>query len=781
MAQKFISPGVFTTEIDLSFLAQGVAGIGAVLVGRTPKGPAFLPMFVNGLDSFAAVFGDPNPKFQLPYAAKNYLKNSTSLTVVRVLGHDDGTSAVSGYFIDAGIQALTDGPNSSSLAILHHTGSNAALTVVGVPGDANNFIVKLTGSAGVIFQTTASFVQSSNNYVDKVLNTDPTLFDTYGHYLYENFKYAKPAASASWGVSPISGSTTDFERNFSGGTTAWVKSQPIGGQEFNLFRFHTRAHGRATNDDVKVMIANVKPSPAPTATPFGTFDVVVRKFSDTDQRISTVETFTGVNLDPASKNFISRVIGDHVENFDTTQRKFVGSGDFEAKSKHIQVELDLSVNAPHESLPFGHRGYSKELFDVVTGSVAPLVPDMRLTPNQFDRAHNLDQNICWGISFVSGGIADRMRADPNDPVLGEDAEFSLSKLSASYFNGKQVWNYEPSLPDSQQYVAVYGSASMHKFSLPFQGGFDGFDLRIADPLYLDNAATDDISWGAEALAVVSANRALDTIANPDAFDMNLLAVPGVNNIKITDKARQVVNDRADAMFVMDVTGSSVAEVIGLLKAREIDDNYTACYYPDMKMNDKTNVKILRISPSVAVVGAIAFSDRVGQPWFAPAGLNRGGLGQFDVFDVADRLNFQDRNDLYDNRINPIASFPNEGIVVFGQKTLQVKASALDRVNVRRLLIFAKKTVASAAKLLLFEPNNPQTWLRFLNAVNPIMENIRQGQGIERFKVVMDTTTNTNDLIDRNIMTGKIFLQPTKAAEFIDLSFIITNAGVSFGE
>jgi phage tail sheath protein FI len=263
--------------------------------------------------------------------------------------------------------------------------------------------------------------------------------------------------------------------------------------------------------------------------------------------------------------------------------------------------------------------------------------------------------------------------------------------------------------------------------------------------------------------------------------MNLLALPGIHNLKVVDKARSVVNDRQDAMFVMDVTGSTVAEVIGNLKNREIDDNYTACYYPDLKLNDRSANKMVRVSPSVAVMGAISFSDRVGQVFFAPAGLNRGGLGQFDIVDVADRLNFQDRNDLYDNRINPIATFPNEGIVVFGQKTLQIKASALDRINVRRLLIFAKKTIASAAKLLVFEPNNPATWQRFVNVVNPILEKVRQDQGIERFRVVMDTTTNTADLVDRNIMTGKIFLQPTKSAEFIDLSFIITNAGVSFGE
>lgn len=774
MAQKFISPGVFTTEVDLSFLAQGVAGIGAVLVGRTPKGPAFVPMFVSGMDSFAALFGDPDPKFQLPYAAKNYLKNSTSLTVVRVLGHDDGTSVTNGMLIPGSIQAITENPSGQALAVVHHTGSAAALTVVGVPLDANSFVVKLTGSAGVIFAATASFVPTAANFIEKVLNTDPTKFSTYGHYLYQNFSYAGLAPSASWGVAPISGSTLSFQRNFEQGVTPWVKSQPVGGQEFNLFRFHTLAHGNATNNDIKVMIANVKPSPAPTATPFGTFDVVVRRFSDTDQKVVTLETFTGCNLDKTSKNYLARVIGDHIETFDTSQRKFIGSGDFTNKSRHIRVEMDTAANSPNEALPWGHRAYTKEMFSASLG--IPSVPDFKMVPNQFDRVGNLDLNICWGLMFVSGGVDDRMKAKPNSALTADGAEFTLANLSSSYFNGKQVWNYvSGGLPVNQQHQAVYASASMYKFNMPFQGGWDGFDIRVQDPLYLSNVA-DDTDIG-----VVSAKRALDTVANPDAFDLNLLCVPGVHNIKVTDKARQVCSDRGDALCIVDVTGSSVAEVVGQLKAREIDDNYAACYYPDLKLNDKVNNVVLRVSPSIAVVGAIAYSDRVGQAWFAPAGLTRGGLGQFDIVDVADRLTFQDRNDLYDNRINPIATFPNEGIVVFGQKTLQVKASALDRINVRRLLIFAKKTIASAAKLLLFEPNNPATWQRFLNSVNPILENIRQNQGLDRFKVVMDTSTNTPDLIDRNIMTGKIFLQPTKAAEFIDLSFIITNAGVSFGE
>lgn len=764
MVQKYMSAGVFTNETDLSFLAQGVAGIGAIIVGRTTKGPAYVPTFVNGLDAYAAVFGAPDANFQVSYAAKNYLKNSTSLTVVRVLGHDDGSSVSSGYAVPA-ISAIADAASSAqALAILHHSGT---LTIAGVALDANNFTVSIPSVLGV----TASFLTSSANYITKVLNTDPTKYSTYGHYLAQNFSYAKPAASASWQAIGISGSTVSFARNFEGGTSAWVTSQPAGGQVFNLFRFNTIPHGRATNDSFKITISNVRPSPSPLATPYGTFDVVVRAFNDTDQRQVILESFSGVTLDPTSKNYILRAIGNHVEVFDTTQRKFIGSGDFANKSRYVTVELDTTVNAPLESLPWGHLGYSKEMFTSNSASV----PDMKLVINQYDRAGNIDPNICWGISHVSGGIGDRMRALPNSAVTTTDTAFSLSNLSASYVNGRQFWSYVAGLASSQQHVAVFQSASLYKFTIPLKGGFDGWDLRVEDPTYLSNVA-DDTDIG-----VVSLKRALDTIANPDQFDMNLLAVPGVHNVKVTDKARSVVNDRGDAMYVMDITGSSVVAAVGQMKAREIDDNYTACYYPDMKISDRSTNRIFRVAPSTVVMGALAFNDRVGQPWFAPAGLTRGGLGQFDVVDVVDRLTFKDRDELQENRINPIASFPVEGIVVFGQKTLQIKASSLDRINVRRLLIFAKKTVASAAKLLLFEPGNPSTWQRFLNAVNPILDNIRQNNGVNRFKVVMDSTTNTPDLVDRNIMTGKIFLEPTKSAEFIALDFVITNAGVSFGE
>lgn len=776
MAQKFSSPGVFTEEVDQSFLAQGVAGIGAAIIGRSLKGPAFTPILVTGYDSFAERFGAVDPSLQAPYAAKNYLKNAGALTFVRVLGHEDGTGKTNGYVV-GGITGIADqsGSDGKILAVLHHSGTAAVVTVSGVAGDANKFVVQV----GTLFGATASFVKTAPEYIEKVLNTDPTKYNTYGHYLAQVFKYAPVNASASWERRSAQGLPTSFAKNYTSGSTSWVKSQPIGGLEFNLFKFHTIAHGDATKDEVKVEISNVKPSASPTSNPFGTFDVIVRKFDDTDQKPVSLEQFIGCTLDPSSQAYIGRKIGDMVETFDTVQRKFIAEGTYPSKSKYIRVELDTASNAPDEALPFGHRGYSKLAFTTAA------VSDLPLAPHQVDKNGNIDANIRWGVVYASGGIADRMHTDPLSPTNATDADFSLGFLSASWNSqGKQVWAYNSGTATVHQ--PVFASASLYKFALPFAGGFDGFDVRVVDPLYLANGADENTSSGLAAgtgggHAVISAKRAIDAIANPDAFDMNLLALPGIHNLKIVDYARSLVNDRKDAMLVMDLTGSSVVEAIENLKNRDLDDNYTAAYYPDLKLNDRINNRTVRVAPSVAVLGALAYSDRVGQVFFAPAGLNRGGLGQFDIVDTVDRLNFNDRNDLYENRINPIATFPNEGIVVWGQKTLQVKASALDRVNVRRLMIYAKKTVASAAKGLVFEPNMSATWQRFINSVNPILEKIRQDQGVERFKVVMDSTTNTADVVDRNIMRGKIFLQPTKTAEYIDLSFVITNAGVSFGE
>jgi hypothetical protein len=215
------------------------------------------------------------------------------------------------------------------------------------------------------------------------------------------------------------------------------------------------------------------------------------------------------------------------------------------------------------------------------------------------------------------------------------------------------------------------------------------------------------------------------------------------------------------------------------KAENFDSSYAAMYWPWVQIADPATGKYIWVPQSVIMPSIYAFNDKVAAEWFAPAGLNRGG--QETVVQAARKLTHANRDVLYDGNVNPVATFPGEGVCVWGQKTLQKKASALDRVNVRRLLINLKKFIASVSKYLIFENNTTATRNRFLAQVNPYMESVQQRQGLYAFKVVMDESNNTPDVIDRNIMKGDIFIQPAKAAEFIVIDFNIMPTGATFND
>jgi len=223
-------------------------------------------------------------------------------------------------------------------------------------------------------------------------------------------------------------------------------------------------------------------------------------------------------------------------------------------------------------------------------------------------------------------------------------------------------------------------------------------------------------------------------------------------------------------------GVGMSTVTNVVKS--FDSNYTATYWPWVKIMDTDINKPVWVPPSVVMAGVISFNDTVAYEWFAPAGFNRGMLTE--ALEVESRLTHAERDDLYEGRVNPIATF-KEGISVWGQKTLQARPSALDRINVRRLLIAAKKFIASATKYLIFENNTTATRNRFLNIANPYFESVQQRQGLYAFKVIMDESNNTPDVIDRNQMIGEIFLQPAKSAEFIILDFNILPTGAVFPE
>ena len=283
--------------------------------------------------------------------------------------------------------------------------------------------------------------------------------------------------------------------------------------------------------------------------------------------------------------------------------------------------------------------------------------------------------------------------------------------------------------------------------------------------------------------------------------MNLVAMPGVTNNALTTHLINTCEDRADALAIIDLDGgythswddatteasrispTEVTSLVTTLRDRGINSSYGCAYYPWVRISDSINGARVWVPPSVVALGVMASSEAVAAPWFAPAGFNRGGLTEgaagLPVSQVRTKLTSKDRDTLYEANINPIASFPAEGIVVFGQKTLQVTPSALDRINVRRLLIFIKRRISFMATRVLFDQNTATTWIHFKSMVTPFLDGVKTQFGVQAYKLILDETTTTPDLIDRNIMYAKIFLKPTRAIEFIALDFSIMSTGAAF--
>jgi phage tail sheath protein FI len=330
-------------------------------------------------------------------------------------------------------------------------------------------------------------------------------------------------------------------------------------------------------------------------------------------------------------------------------------------------------------------------------------------------------------------------------------------------------------------LSVGNSAA--QFLVAFQEGFDG--MSPATPIYKGDSIIAGNSQGFNLTNSLSSGsvaygKHVSALSNQDEYDVNMIVTPGVIrrlHTAVTTDILDMVEERSDCFYIMDTTtySDSITNAVG--QANDIDSNYAATYYPWIKTIDVNTNKLIAVPPSVLLPGVFASNDRVAAEWFAPAGLNRGGL--IGAVAVQNRLTQSEKDTLYEGKVNPIVQFPGQGIVVFGQKTLQDKPSALDRINVRRLLLTVRKYIASTSRYLVFEQNTSETRNRFLNIVNPYLEAIQQRQGLYAFRVVMDDSNNTPDVIDRNIMKGAIYLQPTKTAEFIQIDFNILPTGAAF--
>jgi len=764
MAEKIVSPGVFTRENDLSFLAQGIGEIGAAVIGPFHKGPAFVPTVVNTQSEFEKIFGTPDGTYYTGYTVQNYLREAGTVTIVRV-GHTGGYTHVDPVAIK--VQASGSGAIKvvGSLFVTHNGDESVGLPSTTIDAQPSASAFSISGSA-LGTAVSASILPSAANDLSDVFGESARGSKKAYSYVYFEKAATDLASTLTAGGEVILETLPDQDFGFDiqHATTPWIKSQLISGERHDLFRFHTLGDGSNYNKEYKIGIFNVKAAGESNATDYATFSIVVRGYSDTDKRPSILETFNNVNLDPASPNYIKKVIGDINITIDANGKQTL-NGDYRNRSSYIRVECSNEGSFPIIAGPFGHAEYQNPIL-VASGSEVPAVVF------QTDSDSNTASN---GTSY--SGI------DLETSVTKIDNAHYLKPIPTNAGTGSNV----VFAFDSQLSYELTGSsaADINKRQLivGFQGGFDGVSPTVSSDKGTDissgNSQGFDLA-NSTASGSVSYVKAINSVSNPDDFDINLVSAPGIvrqHHSYVFDKIVDMCEAREDAFFIGDVVGADATITDAVDQGQAVDSNYVGTYYPWVKTIDSRTNKLTSVPPSVLMPGIYAANDAVAAEWFAPAGLNRGGI--VGAVSVLNRLTHSERDTLYEGKINPIAQFPGEGIVAFGQKTLQDRASALDRINVRRLLIKVKKYIASTSRYLVFEQNTATTRSKFLNTVNPYLEGIQQRQGLYAFRVVMDETNNTPDVIDRNILAGQIYLQPTKTAEFIVLDFNILPTGASF--
>jgi hypothetical protein len=831
MAEKIVSPGVFTKENDLSFLQQGVAEIGAAFIGPFKEGP-LVPTIVNSQAEFETLFGIVDDTYYTPLAVQNYLREAGTATICRVagvggytetapllisalnLGQIDtlvSSSTLTSYTSSTGTNAgtasiqfiggtfttaptayvtitagevtaitltqkgsgLTVAPTAvyvsqsvtatnyqatgsfnitydvsgSTAAILFNTstGSNAGFSTATLADNDGNGDFYLGGGLNI----SASLKLVHSNDVEAVFGTSP--FGAKAAYVHGYFKNSgiNFDSHASASINVLGNQLFNFDAQEA--LTPMIKSQTISGDRFDLFQFETIGAGNTSNTKVKIGITNIKAAGTVNGTDYGTFTVVVRDFNDTNKKKNVLETYSNVNLDPNSPNYISRVIGDRKLSIDSLG-KISETGDWVNNSKYVRIQ-NLNESAPIQAVPFGHSAYQLPISaSAAVGTLVPSVTFLSASATVYggiDLDFNSDNSIYLKPIPVGAGV-------------GSNSVFGLDVASGGSL--------------------LVGSTSA-QFVVAFQEGFDG--MSPATPIY---KGTDIIAGNSQGFNLatslssgsVAYGKHISALSNADEFDINMVVTPGVIrrlHPVVTTDVLDMVEERNDCFYIMDTTSVNDSISLATTQSEAVDSNMTATYYPWIKTIDVNTNKLIAVPPSVLLPGVFASNDRVAAEWFAPAGLNRGGL--VGAVSVLNRLTQSEKDTLYEAKVNPIVQFPGQGIVVFGQKTLQDKPSALDRINVRRLLLTVRKYIASTSRYLVFEQNTSETRNRFLNIVNPYLESIQQRQGLYAFRVVMDDSNNTPDVIDRNIMKGAIFLQPTKTAEFIQIDFNILPTGAAF--
>ena len=735
MAEKIISPGVFTNEIDQSFLPATPGPVGAAIVGPTVKGPILEPTIVNSYSEYTNLFGEliesgsDKHQYLTSHTAKEYLRQGGPLTVVRVgtPGLNKATAVVntSGTAVDGNkasgsltiagtfgqsvndeVQITVDGTEfrfiasstgsvaDSSPIFFHLTGSNTATYLDNLVAEINGASIGVTATdATTALQLTASSAGTSGNSITVDSGSDANMSDV---LTLEGGTAASSTGQTLFTLEAL-GNGPQFNNTSSLGTDQILTplTSSAGNDQFGAGSFGGRA------DNFRWEISNKNDSK-------GTFTLLLRQGNDTIKKKKIIETHANLSLDPESTDYILRRIGNQTNTIATEDgvAYLQPVGEFPNRSKYVRVKT-----------------LSKK------------------TPNYLDENGNLTDNA------LSASL----------PALG-----------------------------SGSYGGAFGDVSggTAQTAGNFGSGEVAHPFKFYDNISATNSQGIDMSVSSATVGTGGYKTAISLLSNKDEYNFNLLILPGVvdqlaNHSVVIGDAIQLCEDRGDCFLVYDNTSKTDSVATAKTNTEARNSSYAAAYYPWVQIQDASLGVNRFVPPSTVIAGVYHFNDVIGQPWFAPAGLNRGGIDS--AVQAYRKLTQKNRDDLYESNVNPIATFPGQGVTVFGQKTTQKKASALDRVNVRRLLINLKTFVASSSRGLLFEQNTSRLRNQFLNVVNPYMEQVQSNSGLNAFRVVMDDSNNTPETIDRNQLIGQIFIQPTKTAEFIVLDFVVQPTGAAFPE
>lgn len=740
MSEIFVSPGVYVRERDFSFYVSSVGQSSLALIGETEKGPAFRPTMITNMSEFRDRFGDLDPNKLVGYCARSYFKNANSAWIVRVLGNETLRGDVAEIF------AITTTGNTV-VATLMATGGTFSVGTA----DADENIPYTANSAASYSAT--GYVNlvnaASPYYIGKVFPRTNDISD--GSFATQ---HVFPKAAAG-GVAIDTGAITAFDYGASpfdisgykhAQTPVIVADSLPGIAPTQLFVIHTQTDGQAANKEIKIAIENIDSTN-------DSFDVVVRDYADTNAIPVILERFPKLSMDKTNLNYIARAIGDTVDD---------SVAEYELISKYIYVEVIGNTNNGLAGLiPYGFN----PIYDPMTGGTISF-PGFAMTTGY-------SSTISTGKQWLG---VDYANTDPDLLMYGHSSAWDMNKVGSSSYlikgfhlnSGASAASYEVGYTGSSGYTKFTG-----KFIVPVLGGNDGWNnyevtRDLLDPNELDDNL--ETQW----------KEAIDTVASTEGYDINIIAVPGVAiNNAVGDYAIDFAETRADCIYVGDMPNNISTATAAAAIGDSLNSNYACTYWPYVKIYDQDNRQDVIIPPTPQVLEALAYTDSVSYPWFAPAGLNRGILT--DVVRAQYKLTQLDRETLYDAKVNPIATLGGQGIAIWGQKTLQTRTTALDRINVRRMLLYVEKVIAGASKYLVFEQNDEETWDRFKGLVQPVLDAVRIKRGIVDFRVIMDETTNTPDIIDRNQMVGQIYIKPTKTAEAILINFNILPQGAVFEE